>query len=231
MAVFSGPEIVNDGLVLHLDAANDRSYPGSGTTWSDLSGNGNNGTLINGVGYSTDNNGVLTFDGVDDYALAPSDVYNFGTNDFTMSVWIKSTSFDSLQRIFSQALDGQINCLFAVRTTGVLLLRIIDAVAGTDFLLENTEVSLTLNEWYNCLVKRNGNTWSLYINGELVISDTSSVAYPYRSNVPFAISISQISNGNHVTGNISNVMIYNGKGLTELEIKQNYNAMRSRYGI
>jgi hypothetical protein len=61
-------DIVRDGLVLNLDAGNPASYPGTGTTWTDLSGNGNNGTLVNGVGYSSDNGGSLVFDGVNDYS-------------------------------------------------------------------------------------------------------------------------------------------------------------------
>ena len=67
MGVFAGPEIVEDGLVLALDAGNTKSYPGSGTTWTDLSGNGNNGSLVNGVGYNSGNLGSLSFDGVNDY--------------------------------------------------------------------------------------------------------------------------------------------------------------------
>ena len=63
MGTSYNPHIVSDGLVLCLDAANPRSYPGSGTSWYDLSGNGNNGTLVNGVGYSSDNAGSLVFDG------------------------------------------------------------------------------------------------------------------------------------------------------------------------
>lgn len=66
MALAHNPKIVTDGLVLCLDAANPKSYPGSGTVWSDLSGNGNNGTLVNGVGYNSNNGGYLTFDGSND---------------------------------------------------------------------------------------------------------------------------------------------------------------------
>ena len=71
----SGPTIVTNGLVLHLDAGNPASYPGSGTTWTDLSGNGNDGTLVNGVGYDSANGGSLVFDGVNDYAYT-SDLIN-----------------------------------------------------------------------------------------------------------------------------------------------------------
>jgi hypothetical protein len=67
MAFFNSPNIVTSGLVLAWDAANPKSYPGSGTAIYDLSGNGNNGTLYNGVGFSTNYKGVLTFDGTNDY--------------------------------------------------------------------------------------------------------------------------------------------------------------------
>ena len=67
MSTGYGPRIVTDGLVLYLDAGNNKSYPGSGNTWYDISENGNNGTLVNGVGYNSSNKGSLVFDGVNDY--------------------------------------------------------------------------------------------------------------------------------------------------------------------
>ena len=75
MSVYAGPEIADSGLLLHLDAGNTKSYPGSGTVWYDLSGNGNNFTLYNGVSYS---NGALNFDGVNDYAASNSAI-NFSS--------------------------------------------------------------------------------------------------------------------------------------------------------
>ena len=77
--------IVTDGLVLNLDAGNPQSYPGSGTTWTDLSGNGNNGTLLNGVGYDSDNGGSLVFDGSNDYVTTP--LFGDSTTNRTFSVW------------------------------------------------------------------------------------------------------------------------------------------------
>ncbi len=68
MSVYGGPDIVTNGLVLHLDAANSKSYLGSGTTWNDLSGNGNNATLTNGPSFSNSNRGSIVFDGTNDYA-------------------------------------------------------------------------------------------------------------------------------------------------------------------
>ncbi len=88
MAHFHSPRIITDGLVLALDAANQKSYPGSGTTWSDLSGNGNNGTLTNGPTFDSGNNGSIIFDGVDDYittGTTPSQLQ--GNPSFTVSGW------------------------------------------------------------------------------------------------------------------------------------------------
>jgi hypothetical protein len=87
MAVqYASGKIVTSGLVLALDAADKNSYPGSGTTWTDLSGNGNNGTLVNGPTFSSANGGSIVFDGVDDYVTC-------GTNSSTLvsSMTISST--------------------------------------------------------------------------------------------------------------------------------------------
>jgi len=67
MGITYNTSIVRNGLVLHLDAANRKSYPGTGTTWTDLSGLNNNGTLTNGVSYQSVNQGAFNFDGIDDF--------------------------------------------------------------------------------------------------------------------------------------------------------------------
>jgi hypothetical protein len=88
MAYGVGPNLVRDGLVLYLDAANPKSYPGSGTAWNDLTSGGNNGTLVNGVGYTSDNGGAMVFDGVDDYfttTTTPTEL--LGNPSFTVSGW------------------------------------------------------------------------------------------------------------------------------------------------
>lgn len=76
MSVKGGPKIITDGLLLYLDAANEKSYPGSGTIWNDLSGNGNNGDLINNVVYDTENNGILLFDGTNEYCQLDDSLEN-----------------------------------------------------------------------------------------------------------------------------------------------------------
>jgi hypothetical protein len=89
------PKIVTDGLVLYLDAANSKSYPGSGTTWGDLSRSQNNGALVNGPTFSSANNGILTFNGSNQSANMSAAAGTFGTGDFTISFWWKSTAAQS----------------------------------------------------------------------------------------------------------------------------------------
>ena len=99
MSLYHSPQISLNGLVLCLDAANPKSYPGSGTTWTDLSGNGNNGTLVNGVGYSSDNLGSLVFDGANDYVNAG----NLGSfySQGTISYWMNSSAVENFRNPLS----------------------------------------------------------------------------------------------------------------------------------
>lgn len=86
------------GLVMHLDAGNPASYPGSGTAWTDLSGNGSNGTLTNGAAYIIDGSGAISFDGVNDYVSIPYGSQLNIRNAITLSIWVKRTSgFNQLQ--------------------------------------------------------------------------------------------------------------------------------------
>ena len=102
MALQHSPSIVTSGLVLCVDAANPRSYPGSGTTWYDASGNGNTGTLSNGPVYTSGINGYFTFDGVDDLATFPSTTSTNISTTITASVWVYYISGNG--RIFQK--DG-----------------------------------------------------------------------------------------------------------------------------
>jgi hypothetical protein len=87
--------IVTNGLVLNLDAGFTPSYPRSGTTWTDLSLSGNNGTLINGPTFDSDNGGSIVFDGVNDYSQKTSFSVINGTVDKSLEVWFKPTGIDS----------------------------------------------------------------------------------------------------------------------------------------
>ena len=87
---FPSSNIIVDGLILHLDAGNSSSYSGSGTTWTDLSGEGNNGTLVNGTSYTSDDGGSLVFDGTNDYVNLGAVQINTAAG--TIGMWIKLDS-------------------------------------------------------------------------------------------------------------------------------------------
>ena len=122
MGIARGPKIVTSGLVLALDAADKLSYPGSGTTWRDLSGNNNIGTLTNGPTFSGANMGSIVFDGTNDcVTLAINSLFNFGTGDFSIFCWIKSSKVSDFSTIFALD-DGALGTgiLFYIAvTTGV----------------------------------------------------------------------------------------------------------------
>ena len=88
---FGPPKIITTNLTSYLDAANPSSYPGSGTTWTDLSGNNNNFILTNGPTYDNRNGGSISFDGTDDYLLNNSLVLNYNAN-FTIQFWFNTNS-------------------------------------------------------------------------------------------------------------------------------------------
>ena len=98
--------IITDGLVLYVDAGNTDSYPGSGTTWTDISTNSNNGTLTNGPTFDSGDGGSIVFDGTDDY-VDFGNILNIGTGDASFTGWAKRTGGDGEQEwIFSKAYAG-----------------------------------------------------------------------------------------------------------------------------
>ena len=92
MGISYNTSLVRDGLVLHLDAANKKSYSGTGTAWNDMSGNNNNATLVNSVAHSTANNGSMVFDGVNDYSTIASSTSMNTMTAVTACMWIKFPS-------------------------------------------------------------------------------------------------------------------------------------------
>ena len=218
MALSHSPSIVLDGLVLCLDAGNPKSYPGSGTTWTDLSGNGNNGTLVNGVGYSGDNFGSLVFDGSNDAI----DVGNVNpTSGATFSAWININGANTnYGGIFNRWGSGGNS--FWIGTLNNQSSSIQVYFNGS---LVHNITSLELNTWMLLAVSHTGSNVTSYINSSQtntnassLISSTGTTSIGYdinRTNYPFK-------------GNIAQVSIYN-RALTASEIQQNYNALKGRF--
>ena len=206
--------IVTSGLVLALDAANTKSYPGSGTTWRDLSGNGNNGTLVNSPTYSSANGGSLVFNGSSQYVNSP--LTKAAT--CTFSCWASSTNVSNNPMLFNAGPNGSGPDLYF--NSGYVTWNIWDT--GNNFAL--IPASANDGKFHHYVVINNASLGaSLYYDGNLLGTATYRDA---SGNTNLTIG------GNTTTfmwnGNISNFTVHN-RALSAAEVTQNYNALKSRY--
>jgi hypothetical protein len=225
MATFGGAQpIVTDGLVFAVDAANYQSYPGSGTTWSDLSGNGNNGTLVNGPTYDGMNGGNIIFDGSDDrvdfnnFQLSTTD----STQPYSILFFFKRNGGTSDGGILTQYSGNTgISTRFGIRENGSKLSW---WKGGVHRLVSSQNINI--NQWYYvCFIKYNNGDLNLYINNVLDNSSTDPLVF---ENYNFMIG--RFNNIVPFNGSIPLVLIYN-RVLTSSEITQNYNALKGRFGL
>ena len=229
MAVFKNSSpIVTDGLVLYLDAGNVKSYPTTGTTWTDLVGV-NNGTLTNGPTFNISNGGSIVFDGVDD-RVNLSNATSLWTTNFTINFYIKSNVLGN-QFIFSNGTYGSaatniwfggggLNnfAVFLRRTDGT-------GAVGYNFTLP---VNYNILGYYTVIYNTADNTLKLYQNSNLVESKNTSLVNP--SWMPNGWRIGNSEGWSSVNGNIYNFTIYN-QALSAQEILQNYNATKQRFNL
>ena len=225
MGLAHSPRIVRDGLVLYLDAANIKSYPGSGTTWTDISGKGYDGTLINGPTFSSDNLGCVVFDGSNDTVHGVHNSELNLRNDLTVECWFRRTgSRGDWVRIFGKgdSSNRTYGLWYNVNSNYFLYQR----YGGSTMNILHTK-SVVLNEWYHVMGTSSGSTHTLYVNGVVKNTTTSSGTF-HSSTDPYKVGYGNI-HLSHI-GNVSNCRIYN-RGLSEAEVKQNYNALKGRFGL
>ena len=215
------PRVVTSGLIFYLDAANTRSYSGSGLTANGLVGIG--GTLVNGVGFGTTNNGFFTFDGSNDYIDIPS--ITSITGDFTVGIWFYTTS----------AADGFYKRLVDLDyVTGFWLGRNANTNSwGGGILESNLPYGIYLpfanGQWHYLVSIRSGTTHILY--GDGTSSTTSNtVSSGNLSATRLFIAREPGGSASYFNGNIAQVQIYN-RALSATEVQQNYNALKQRFGL
>lgn len=221
---FTGAPVVDESLVLWLDAAQTASYPGSGTTWTDLSGRGNTGTFTNGPTFSSINGGSIVFDGIDDYVnCGNSSILNVG-NNITVNVWFYVNSNSGYQPILGKVVSDfslgweLANSSGGFRTTFRPSANIIDITAGV----------LIVGNWYMGTMTFDNAIVKLYLNSVQTGSSTSGGPVTLNSTEP--LSIGRRVQGNYYNGRVSHVSIYS-RVLTDIEIQRNFNALRRRYGV
>jgi hypothetical protein len=216
------PSIVTDGLVLHLDAGDSASYPGSGTTWTDLSGNGNNGT-ISGATYSSNESGYLDFDGSNDYVNLGS---FFTFSNFTISLWVYPGSTQTTYAdIFDNNHTGTQNFVCQQNANNVNQYSFgVSGSSGTSLF------TLSANVWQYLTFTYNNSVASAYINGAFHSSGAPGGPANYVNPILNIARWSSQYGGRHWNGRVSYFTAYN-KVLTASEITQNYNALKGRYGL
>jgi hypothetical protein len=237
MAFFRGPNIVTDGLILALDAASPKSYPGSGTTWYDLTTNSLDATLYNGVSFSTNKQGTMVFDGVNDYGQISSSTLT-AINIFTFELWFNRTGIATTtppyDRIFQKdgGYSGYPAWGWSIAESDPATISFLSAYGSSNGEANNGigfsgNDQISLNEW-NCLATTLDSNLlaSNYFNGVLSNSGTLNNAPMDTQNV---IRIA-IGDGRESQGEISTVKVYN-RALTADEVAQNYNALKSRFGL
>jgi len=223
-----GITLATNGLLLYLDAGDRLSYPGTGTTWTDLSGNGNHGTLLNGVSYSSANGGTLVFDGSDDYVSLPS---GFGTwtNGITIFAIVNFGAASTWERIMDFGNGSYASNIFLGRngTSDTLEFQMFNG--GTLTGTVSTANGIVNNTTAQYAVALNGTTGTAYRNGNLLNTVSLTAVPPTVTRANNYIGKSNWADALFQTS-MNVVMIYN-RGLTAAEIAQNYNFFKSRYGI
>jgi len=226
MATNYSPKIVTDGLVLCLDAANPKSYPGSGNTWYDLSGNGNDGTLVNGPVFESTNGGAINCDAADDMIYV-NDTLNL--NYVTVSLFYRRDSNSGTRDniIFNKEFVWEMRDLNSNLSWAV-------EASNQGWFWVDTGYNVNIGETLSVDLSYDGNFVKTYVNGTEIQLYTypsggvlhSHISYPKLNSRDSSLTTWR-NGGDHT---FYNFKVYN-RALSESEIKQNFEAIRGRYGL
>ena len=229
MAGSTGPDIVTDGLVLAVDAANKKSYPGSGTALNDLSGNAINGALTNGPVFSSDNVGIIDFDGSNDYIQLQSDgTGTFNNQIFSLGMWFKVDSLTGYNVLFSYDYTAHSSPFYAthlrIDSTGLFRFHWNN---GSGYRSITTSAGVVaINTWYNVYITFKSGKQQIFLNGTLIKSGTLPDTITFY-NQEVWIGRSNFATG-YTNGKITLFSYYN-RELSAAEVVQNYNATKPRF--
>jgi len=249
MSFHHSPKIVTNGLVLCLDAGNRKSYPGSGTVFSDLSNNGYNGTLVNTPAFSASNLGFFSFNGTNNRIDLSSSFNTFGAglgNGFTASFWLKTTT-QTTSRLCGTVNTGN-NLIWAISFNRGVGGRDNASIGATQFYIRTQTTGLGLigyiltniydGRWHNlawqCPAPVTTN-YNIYVDGNIVpITYTDRQAPNTFANFDFPLAIgAENARGvlqNYGAFDMAQALFYN-RGLNSAEVLQNYNATKGRFNL
>ena len=214
--------IVTDGLVLNLDASFTPSYSRTGTTWNDISGNGNNGTLVNGPGFS---GGSISFDGADDYCLGTIP-FSIFTGPHSICCWFYRRTITQWSGLFSNNVNNNsCSLLTFIDLTNKIGINQ-TGVSATDI---SIDLGLNhLNKWIYCVLVISGvssgsnvNVYA-YMDGSLLTS-SGNLYWNMKNTSSYYVARHYGSGSQILDGFIPQVSVYN-RALSASEVLQNYNA-------
>jgi hypothetical protein len=233
MGIAYNTSIVRNGLVLHLDAANVKSYPGSGTIWSDVSGNGGTATAFNGPEFSSATKS-FNFDGASDFFRFTRSDLNGGTFAYThatVEFWIRPSSSGSTGNTSNNIITVENTFEISIGNLGNGFSAI--SYASVPWAWKgNSNPVLKNDEWNHVIWTHGWDSRNFYVNSQNVFTSTDtgnltsgSASYPYLT-----LMGRYSGTGSQAEGDMSAVRLYN-RVFSEAEIKQNFEATRGRYGI
>ena len=223
------PPIVSSGLILYLDASNPSSYPGTGTTWFDVSGNSANATIFNSPTYSTSNGGYFIMDGVNDYITPSASV--LGTNT-TQTIWYKwngvNQAIGLANLISTNGNDGYGMFMNDGSNSGTAGDRIVGIIPFNSYNGGGITSPLSSTIWSQITMIRNTSAAAMqwYING-IYNAGGNQFANGADTVLPFTLGTSGFP---FAAGNLGAAMLYN-RALSAVEVLQNYNATKTRFGL
>ena len=230
MATFGGPNTIETGLIVSVDAANPTSYPGSGTTWRDLSGNSKNGTT-SGATYVSQNGGVFNFDGINDTISFGTGNTFFPLTSFTIDLWTQSKGTVPT----TGTTPGLFGFTYGIRAYFDLTNRVVLSISSGS---SSQNLTYTHNtnirddgSWNNIVFQATPTNSYIYLNGELKASRSltwlGDTIWPTNT---WNLGRDNNNSTQFFTGSIASYKMYNA-ALTLPQIQQNFNAMRGRFGI
>ena len=229
---FTGAPVVDTSLMVWVDAGQTSSYPGSGATWTDLSGNGKNYTLTNTPTYNSIlGGGVITFAGASSqYATTATTLFNSTTfNTYTMNLWVYPTGAGNFVQVDGQTTPNTGYHYSAIEISAAGVIKFGQWIGSMSTIATSTQ---SLNAWYNLVITYNGTTATAYINGVSVGSTNIIWSSPGANTFMalMAIDTTNMGTGAYASGSLGAFMVYR-RALSADEIATNFNALRGRYGI
>ena len=236
MAFHYSPKLVQDSLVFCFDPSNSKSLLPGNTGYLDLSKNEWSGTLVNGASFSSNNYGSIVFDGVNDY-ITTNYTTAFGTDNLTISVWF-NFSVSQIGCLFSKRVGSPTFEQLSIFISG----NVISSISGSKIVVNDNNTALNRNYltsrnfndglWHNFVIVRDTSQNRYFVDG--VLDGTVTAPKPNlstSSRVFFGTSGDNLNpSSSYFNGKIGSVLLYN-RPLTNTEVRQNFDSIKSRYSL